>query len=141
MATECSNHFKYMLVKGDIDFDTDTVKCALMASGFTFDKDAHATWADVSANELAEGNGYTSGGNTLTLSSITEDDTNEWAEVAYDDTEGTASGGSIGPTPGAILYDDTTADDTIIGYIDFGGDQTVQDGQKLIIKDIRIRIT
>ena len=40
MATECSNHFKYMLVKGDIDFDTDTVKCALMASGFTFDKDA-----------------------------------------------------------------------------------------------------
>ena len=141
MATECSNHFKYMLVKGDIDFDTDTVKCALMASGFTFDKDAHATWADVSANELAEGNGYTSGGNTLTLSSITEDDTNEWAEVAYDDTEWTASGGSIGPTPGAILYDDTTADDTIIGYIDFGGDQTVQDGQKLIIKDIRIRIT
>ncbi|RLC74171.1 MAG: hypothetical protein DRI61_17130 [Chloroflexi bacterium] len=141
MATECSNHFKYMLVKGDIDFDTDTVKCALMASGFTFDKDAHATWADVSADELAEGNGYTSGGNTLTLSSIAEDDTNDRAEVTYNDTEWIASGGNIGPTPGAILYDDTTADDTVIGYIDFGGDKTAQDGQKLIIKNIRIRIT
>jgi len=130
-----------MLVKGDIDFDTDTVKCALMASGFTFDKDAHATWADVSADELAEGNGYTSGGNTLTLSSIAEDDTNDRAEVTYNDTEWIASGGNIGPTPGAILYDDTTADDTVIGYIDFGGDKTAQDGQKLIIKNIRIRIT
>jgi len=140
MATELSNHFKYLLEKGDIDLDNDTIKCALMASGFTFDKDNHETWADVSSDELAEGNGYTSGGQALTGATVTEDDSNDRAEVSYDDVEWTASGGNIGPTPGAILYDDSLSEQPIIGYIDFGENKTAQDGAKLRIRNIRIRI-
>jgi len=141
MATEHSNHYKYQLAQGAIDLDTDTIKCALMASGFVFDKDAHATWADVSANELSAGNGYTSGGATLSGASMTEDDTNDRMEVTYDDVSWTASGGSIGPTPGAILYDTTTSDSTVIGYLDFGSDQTAADGANFVIKNITIRIS
>ncbi len=141
MATELSNHFKYQVYKGAIDLTTDTVKCALMASGFTFDKDAHATWADVSANELTAGNGYTSGGQTLTGATLTEDDVNDRAECTFNNAQWTASGGSIGPSPGAILYDDTTADDTVIGYIDFGGDQTATDGGTFTVSNITVRLT
>ena len=140
MATENSNHFKYQLGIGNIDLNDDTIKCALMASGYIFDKDAHATWADVSANELAAGNGYTSGGATMTVSSITEDDTNDRLEVVYNDIVWTASGGNIGPTCGAITYDDATSDDTIIGYLDFGSDQTATDGVEFVIKSVTIKI-
>ena len=141
MATEHSNHYKYQLAVGAIDLNNDTIKCALMSSGYTFDKDAHATWADVSANELPDGNGYTAGGETLVVSSINEDDTNDRFEIIYNDVTWNASGGNIGPTPGAILYDDTSSDKTIVGYLDFGSDQTASDGVNFVIKNITIRVT
>ena len=50
-----------------------------------------------------------------------------------------ASGGIIGPSPGAIMYDDTTTENTIIGYIDFGGDESRTDGLDLDIKNIELR--
>ncbi len=141
MATELSNHFKYQIAQALIDLDSDTLKLALMASGFTFNKDTHATWSDCSTSELSAGNGYTSGGASLTGASMTEDDTNDRMEVTYDDVTWTASGGDIGPTPGAILYDDTVSDKTVIGYIDFGSNQTAADGADFIVKNITIRLT
>ena len=140
MATEHSNHYKYQIALGALNLDTDTINCALMASGYVFDKDNHATWSDVSANELTAGNGYTAGGQTLTVSSYTEDDANDRFEIIYNDVTWTASGGNIGPTPGAIIYDDTSADKTIVGYLDFGSDQTASDGVNFVIKSITIRI-
>ena len=55
----------------EVDWDTDTVKMALATSSYTPDQDAHDYWDDVSANEVAGGNGYTTGGETLTAKSIT----------------------------------------------------------------------
>lgn len=45
-----------------------TVKVALVTSAWTPNNTTggNALWADVSANELANGNGYTTGGNTMT---------------------------------------------------------------------------
>lgn len=143
MATELSNHYKFMLMTKKIDFVNDTFKLALMATGFTYNKDTHAAWADVSASELAAGNGYTAGGATMTLTggAVTEDDTNDRGQAAFDDVTWTASGGNIGPTPGAIMFDDTTTDDTIVGYIDFGSDKTAPDGQPLTVQNIFVRTT
>jgi hypothetical protein len=142
MPSTLSNHFKYQLLKKQIDMDNDTFKLCLMASGFTFNKDTHATWADVSASELAAGGyGYTAGGATLANSTVTEDDTNDKGSVVFDNVTFTASGGSIGPTPGAIIYDDTTTDDTIVGYIDFTTERTVTDGNNLLIQNIKIDLT
>ena len=140
MASYASNKIKYLLATGAIDFSSDTFKIILMDSGFSFDIDDHETYSDVSGDELSNGNGYTTGGNTLSGVSVTEDDTDDRTEVTWNNTSWTASGGSIGPTPGAIIYDDTHASDAIVGYIDFGGEQTQADGGTGTIANIEFRI-
>ena len=140
MANAVSNHCKFQLVSGNLDFDTNTYKIILMATGYTADIDAHATYADVSASELATGNGYTQNTKTLANVSVTEDDTNDRASVTWDDAAWTASGGSIGPSPYAIIFDDTSSDDTIVGFIDFSGDQTATDGGTFTVPNIEFRV-
>jgi len=135
-----SNHFKYMLADKQIDLSADTIKVILMNTTFSFDQDADATYSDVSADELSTGNGYTAGGATLTSLSLSEDDTDDRAEMTCDDVQWDASGGSIGATGAAIIYDDTTADDTVILCIDFGTDYTIPDGSSFALKDIELRI-
>lgn len=128
MANLASNYLRYLLATKKIDFSSDTFKIILMASGFTFNPTTHKKYADVSANELANGNGYTTGGATLGAETITEDDANREVTITWPNPSWTASGGSIGPTPGAIIYDDTETDDSLIGYIDFGANYTQADG-------------
>ena len=141
MATEASNKIKYLLATKAIDFANDVFKIILMQTGFTFDKDTHHGYADVSGNELATANGYTVGGNTLAGVAVTEDDVDDRTEVTWNNTTWTASGGSIGPSPGAIIYDDTDGSDSIVGYIDFGGDQTQADGGTATISSIEFRLS
>jgi len=114
-----------------------------MQSGFVFNKDTHHGYADVSASELATANGYTANTKTLAGVAVTEDDTDDRCEITWSNVQWTASGGSIGPTPGAIIFDDTVAApqaDPIIGYIDFGGDQTQADGGTATISNVEVRI-
>ena len=140
MSTEVSNHIMYLLATKAVDFANDTFKIRLMADGFTFDKDSHAEWSDCSASELANGNGYTTGGNTLSGVSVTEDDSNDRCSVAWSNSSWTASGGDIGPSPGAVVIDDTVTDDPVVGYVDFGGDQTAADGATGTIANIEFRL-
>lgn len=58
--------FKQYLGDGTIDLDTDTINCAIMASGWTPNAATQGVWADISASEIANGNGYTTGGVALT---------------------------------------------------------------------------
>lgn len=143
MAIICtlSNHYKYQLSTGKVDFSTDTVKIILMDSAFTFDVDTHATLADVTANQLDTEYGYTQDNKILANVVITEDDTDDKATITWDNVTWTAAGGSIGPTGSACLYDDTTADDTIIGCADFGADFTVTDGLSFQLQDIQVDIS
>ena len=143
MATEASNKIKFLLVKKNVDFSADTFKIILMQSGFVFNKDNHEGYANVSASELGTGNGYTAGGATLAGVVVTEDDTNDRCEVAWNNASWTAAGGTIGPTPGAIIYDDTPTTptaDPIVGYIDFGGNQSQADGGVATISNIKFRV-
>lgn len=144
MATEASNKLKFLLASKVIDFANDSFKIILMQSGFVFNKDTHHGYADVSGSELATGNGYTANSKTLSGVSVTEDDTDDRCEITWSNVTWTASGGSIGPTPGAIIFDDTVSSpiaDPIIGYIDFGGDQTQADGGTATISNIEVRIS
>jgi len=136
-----SNHAKYQLAKKLIDLSADTLKIILMNAAFAFDKDTHATLALVTASQLATEYGYTQNDETLGTVTLTEDDTNDYAIMACADVTFEADGGSIGPTGSAIIYDDTTADDTVIGCIDFGTDYTVEDGNLLVIEDIEITVS
>jgi hypothetical protein len=54
----------------EIDWDTDTIKVTLHTSAFTPDQDAH-DYANDLTNEVANGNGYTTGGATLANKTIT----------------------------------------------------------------------
>lgn len=144
MATAASNKLKYLLASKIIDFANDSFKIILMGTGFTFDKDTHHGYADVSASELSSGNGYTQNTKTLAGVAVTEDDTDDRCEITWSNVTWTASGGAIGPSPGAIIFDDTVTtptDDPIVGYIDFGGDQTQADGGTATISNIEVRIS
>ena len=50
-----SNHVKYQMAIGNINLPGDTLKAILMNTSFAFDKDAHATLADVTASQIAAG--------------------------------------------------------------------------------------
>ena len=144
MATEAANKIKYALATGAINALSDVFRIILMANGFVFDKDTHHGYADVSGSELANGNGYTTFGNVLGGVAVTEDDTDDRTEITWDNTAWTANGGPIGPSPGAIIYDDTPAApqaDPIVGYIDFGGNRTQADGGVATIANPEVRIS
>jgi hypothetical protein len=140
LSATLSNHAKYQFGMGAINLDTDSLKICLMATGFTFNKDNHAVWSDVSASELAEANGYLRDTKVLQNTTMVEDDTNDRGEMTCDNVIWTAAGGSIGPSPGAIIYDDTSSDNTILAYLDFGGDQTAIALANFSILNIKIRL-
>ena len=144
MASALSNKMKFLLASKAIDFANDTFKVILMDTGFVFNKDTHHAYTNVSAYELATGNGYTQNTKVLAGVTVTEDDTDDRCEVTWDDVQWTASGGAIGPSPGAIIFDDTVTTpsvDPIIGYIDFGGNQTQADGGIATISNPEVRLT
>jgi hypothetical protein len=90
-------------------------------------------------DELAAGNGYSQYGVEVPGKPVTENDTNDRMDFACADIVFTASGGSIGPTPGAILYDDSAADKTVVGYLGFGMNQTIASGNSLTLKNVKIQ--
>ena len=135
-----SNHYKYQLANKAINLATDSIKAILMEDTFTFNPDTHATYADVMGDEIATGNGYTQNTKTLTGQSLTEDDTNNMGVMTADDVEWVAAGGSIGPTNGILFYDDTTGDNTVIGYQAFSSAVTATTGEKISGTDISFEI-
>jgi len=136
MITTVSNEYKYRLLKAT---ETDTHKIILMQTGFTFDKDAHSIYADVSASELTTANGYTTGGATLTGVVVTKDNANDKAILSANDVQWTASGGTIA-TSGAIIYNDTMPDDPIVQFLDAEGALSTPDGIVFQINDIALEI-
>ncbi len=131
-----SNHAKFMMATKKIDLENDSLKAILMNTAFAFDKDAHATLADITASQLSTGNGYTQNDKALANVAVAEDDANDRAQLTCDDPSWTASGGVIGPFGALIIYDDTTTDDTVLGCLDFGTDISVADGTSFAVRDI-----
>lgn len=64
--------------QGNIKWTTDTIKMALMGSGYTPALSTDHHWSDISANETT-GTGYTAGGNTMASLTATETAANSWA--------------------------------------------------------------
>lgn len=81
-----------------------TLKLALVGSGYTPDDSTGGDdlWADASANEIANGNGYATGGATLASVAVIAI-ANGW-KIDSDDVEWTASGGSIPAWRYGVLY-------------------------------------
>lgn len=54
------------ILDGTVDLDTDSLRMVLVGSGWTPNQSTNALWSDISANEIANGNGYTTHGKALT---------------------------------------------------------------------------
>ena len=86
---------------------------------------ATTSYTDLTGNsdELANGNGYTTGGNTLTSVTPVADGT-----TAVCDFDNKTWSSSTFTTSGAIIYNDSAAGDPACAVLDFGGDQQVSSG-------------
>ena len=140
MAGIIANNFRVLMAQGLVDLDTQTFKAIAMKEGFVFNRATHDLYADVSTYEQGTGYGYTVGGVTLTGVAVAQNDTDNRADVTWNNITWTASGGDVGPIAGVIIYNDTIAGDPIVGYIDFGGAYTVADGGTATIANVKIRI-
>jgi hypothetical protein len=101
--------------------------------------------------EIAAGNGYTTGGTSLSFNSTdwdtwTEDDGNDRALVQLKDITWSASGGSIPDSGNGARYACITDDNGTQGsreiyfYFDLTSDRQVSDGQDLTLQDCEIRL-
>lgn len=82
-----------------------------------------------SMSEISAGNGYTAGGDTLTVSSSSQ--TGGLYKLVLADLVITASGGSIGPFRYVIIHNSTA--NLGLGWYDYGSSITLADTQTLTI--------
>ena len=112
-------------MSGAINLNSDTFKAVLTN---TLPVQATADeLADIT--QIAAGNGYTTGGATLT--------TVTWAETSAgsgiwkfssDDVTFTATGGDIAAHQYLVIYSDTSTNDKLVGYVDRGSSTTITSG-------------
>ena len=117
--------FKADLFNKEQDLDTDTIKIAFYTSAASL---GAATTAYTTSNEVANGNGYATGGVVLANSTVAT--TGTTAYVDFDNPEWTSASFTA---RGALIYNDTTAGDNAIAVLDFGGDFTVSSGTFRIV--------
>ena len=116
--------FKKDVMLGLHDLDSDTIKIALYTSSATLNA---TTDTYTTSNEVANGNGYTTGGVTLANASVIENGTSgcfdadnpEWTSATF-------------TARGALIYNDTDGD-RAIAVLDFGGDFSVAGGTFKIV--------
>lgn len=113
-----------------VDFDTDTIKVALVTSTYTPDVTNHAAFNSIT-NEVS-GTGYSAGGATLSSPTLTE----SAGTTTFDAGDVTISQNAGGFTNAryAILYKSTgvAATSTLIGYWDLGANKGNVDGDLVL---------
>lgn len=131
VTTAMPTSFKVEILKAVHNFTAstgNTFKLALMkatAAGSGTYGAATTSYTNLTSNtdELANGNGYTTGGNTLVSVTPVADGTT--AVCDFDNTTWTSA---TFTTCGGIIYNDTAAGDPACAVLSFGGDQQVSSG-------------
>ena len=116
-----------------VDFVGDTIKVALTTSTYTPNQDTHDFFDDIT-NELPTAGGYTAGGAALAGKTLTYDTGTNEVRLDANDSSWTSA---TFTARYAIVYKDTGTASTspLMGYIDFGGDQSVSSGTFSIVYD------
>jgi hypothetical protein len=122
--------FSEAIADGRIDLDDDDLKLALFTSTHTPNAATDTAFGSLT-NEVTNGNGYTTGGESLTTISWAQ--SGGTATLDADPVQWTASGGSIQARYG-VLYDDTAAGKDLILYVELDtSDVTATDGNTLTV--------
>lgn len=125
-----STLFKKDVLLGDHHLDSDDIYVALYTSSATL---SAATDGYITSNEVANGNGYTTGGNALASKAVTENSTSGVFDA--DDPQWTSA---TFTARGALIYNKTLGDASsnargAIAILDFGGDFSVSGGTFRIV--------
>jgi hypothetical protein len=113
----------------------DTIKVALVGSGYSPSLTTHTAWSDASASECA-GSNYTAGGETLGSQQVTQ-------ETGFGKFDGAdvvwTSLGPLTPQPAYCIVYDVTASNKLIAYWEIttatnGGNYTVSWGTDGLVK-------
>ena len=99
-----------------------TIKCALFTDSYTPNLDTDSLYSELTG-EVANGNGYTTGGATLTTTASTY--TGATNTVAMDADDVTWSSSTI-TARYAVIYVSTSSQ--LLGYIDFGTNMSSSNG-------------
>lgn len=114
------------LAEGIHDLDTHVLKVMLTNSAPVATNTVLANLTEISA-----ANGYTAGGHTAAFVSSAQ--TSGTYKLVLDDVTITAVGGSFGPFRYAVLYNDTSASDSLIAWWDYGSSISVNAGESLLV--------
>lgn len=130
MATSAYNKFQDFsdqLIRGVHDFDAHTFKVALTN---TAPVATNTVLADIT--QIAAGNGYTTGGNTTT---ITVSETGGTTTVQGTEVVFTATG-AMAAFRYAVLYNDTATSpaDALIGWFDYGSALSLTSGETFTVR-------
>jgi len=126
------NAAKKKMMEGTFNLTSDTIKVALVGSGYTPNIDTQDFFDDVT-NEISA-SGYTAGGASLANKSITVDTTNDLAYFDADDVSWTA--GATFTVRYAVIYKSTGTAGTspLLAVIDFVTDRTALSGELFYIE-------
>lgn len=111
------NSFVEALAEKTHNLGSDTLKVVLTNSAPSA---SNTVLSDIT--QIANGNGYTTGGSTAATSSSAQ--SGGTYKLVLADVTFTASG-SMGPFRYAVLYNDTAASDELIGWWDYGSSITL----------------
>lgn len=124
MANFLYNHAAFRIMNGSLDLLTDTLKFMLVNNTYVANRDhdnvSAASSAEITATNYTGGFGG-AGRKILAGKVVTEDDTNDRAELDCNDPVWTALGGALNATIQAILVikeNTNDADSWLIGHID-----------------------
>jgi len=128
-------------MKKEVDCSTDDFKIALMKTTFVFNNSIHNKWSDVSGEEIAGTNGYTTGGQAMTSGELVQDNSNNRARIYFSgENLWTGTGGAIEDTDNAVIYVDTHAEKILAGHSDFGETVSVSSGNTLKLRAIALNL-
>ena len=109
------------------NLQSDTLKIALTN---TAPAATDTVWNTTVYPAPSNANGYTAGGNTLTVTSSAQ--TSGTYKLVVSDSVFTASGGQIGPFRYVVFYN-STASGAVIGYYDYGSSITLNDTETFTV--------
>ncbi|MGH7223705.1 MAG: hypothetical protein ACRELF_10790 [Gemmataceae bacterium] len=124
-AVEAASFNKFNLFTDDaaqaeLELNTDTIKVMLTD---TLPVATNHKYSDISADELASGDGYTTGGATVSGTGCTNSSGTETCTASP--TTWTSVTGSMGPFEYVVYYDYTSTNKTLIGWYSNGSAVTL----------------
>lgn len=130
-------------LRGLLDVDGATFRVLLTGSGYVENQTTHLTRADLGANELATGNGYTALG-ALSTVTITKNAGARTVTVSLGGATWTTAAGQTLTARKAVWYmvaGGVAANERLVAVNDFGTDQIASGGGTLTLPASTITLT